>query len=88
MRITAFAGAGALRNRTDRGSQARPCRAAACAAAARLAIFEDIDRVPRMGEVWYHRQRLHSTLGYLTPVEFETRAHVGVAASPRLARKT
>jgi transposase InsO family protein len=31
---------------------------------ARLAIFEYI-------EVWYNRQRLHSSLGYLSPVEFE-----------------
>jgi putative transposase len=31
---------------------------------ARTAIFEYI-------EVWYNRQRLHSTLGYLSPVEFE-----------------
>jgi transposase InsO family protein len=33
-------------------------------AQARTSIFEYI-------EVWYNRQRLHSTLGYLTPVEFE-----------------
>jgi putative transposase len=31
---------------------------------ARRAIFEYI-------EVWYNRQRLHSTIGYLPPVEFE-----------------
>ena len=31
---------------------------------ARLAIFEWI-------EVWYNRQRRHSTLGYLTPVAHE-----------------
>jgi len=31
---------------------------------ARTAIFEFI-------EVWYNRQRLHSTLGYLSPAEFE-----------------
>ena len=31
---------------------------------ARTAIFEYI-------EVWYNRKRLHSTLGYLSPVEFE-----------------
>jgi len=42
-------------------------------AAARLAIFAYI-------EVWYNRQRLHSTLGYLTPVAFETRAKLGAAA--------
>jgi len=47
---------------------------------ARSAIFEYIDRVPRTGEVWCNRQRLRATLGYLTPVAFETRAHVGVAA--------
>jgi transposase InsO family protein len=33
-------------------------------AEARLVIFEYI-------EVWYNRQRLHSSLGYLTPLEFE-----------------
>ena len=31
---------------------------------ARMAIFEYI-------EVFYNRQRLHSSLGYLTPVEYE-----------------
>ena len=33
-------------------------------ALARTAIFEYI-------EVWYNRQRLRSTLGYLSPFEFE-----------------
>jgi transposase InsO family protein len=33
-------------------------------AEARSAIFEFI-------EVWYNRQRLHSSLGYLSPIEFE-----------------
>ncbi len=33
-------------------------------AAARTAIFEYI-------EGWYNRRRLHSTLGYLSPLEFE-----------------
>jgi transposase InsO family protein len=33
-------------------------------AQARTTIFEYI-------EVWYNRQRLHSSLGYLSPVEFE-----------------
>lgn len=42
-------------------------------AAARLAIFEYI-------EVWYNRQRLHSTLGYATPIAFETRAQADAAA--------
>lgn len=35
-------------------------------AQARSAIFEYM-------EVWYNRQRLHSTLGYLSPVDFERR---------------
>jgi putative transposase len=35
-------------------------------AAAHLAIFEFI-------EVWYNRQRLHSSLGYLSPQQFENR---------------
>jgi transposase InsO family protein len=42
-------------------------------AAARVSIFEYI-------EVWYHRQRLHSTQGYLSPVQFETRAQADIAA--------
>jgi putative transposase len=46
----------------------RPTRAAA-----QLAIFAYI-------AVGYHRQRLHSTLGYLNPVQFEARAEVGLAA--------
>ena len=33
-------------------------------AAARLALFEYL-------EVWYNRQRLHSALGYTSPVNFE-----------------
>jgi len=33
-------------------------------AQARRVIFEYI-------EVWYNRQRLHSSLGYLSPTEFE-----------------
>jgi transposase InsO family protein len=33
-------------------------------AAARTALFDYI-------EVFYNRQRLHSTLGYVSPVEFE-----------------
>jgi transposase InsO family protein len=36
---------------------------------AKTAIFEYI-------EVFYNRQRLHQTLGYLSPAEFERRAHV------------
>ena len=36
---------------------------------ARTAIFEYI-------EVFYNRQRLHQTLGYLSPAEFERRAGV------------
>jgi len=42
-------------------------------AAARVAIFEYL-------EVWYNRQRLHSTLGYLSPVQFEARAQADIAA--------
>ena len=37
---------------------------------ARTAIFEYI-------EVWYNRQRLHSSLGYLSPVEFEAPTTAG-----------
>lgn len=35
-------------------------------AEARLAIFEFI-------EVWYNRERLHSSLAYQTPLEYETK---------------
>jgi len=42
-------------------------------AAARVAIFEYI-------EVWYNCQRRHSTLGYLSPMQFETRTRAGIAA--------
>jgi putative transposase len=42
-------------------------------AAARGAIFEYI-------AVWYQRQRLHSTLGYLSPAQFEIRAQAAIAA--------
>ena len=48
-------------------------------AAAREAIFAYI-------EVWYNRQRLHSTLGYLSPVQFATRTRADIAASCRLVR--
>ena len=34
--------------------------------AARAAVFEYI-------EIWYNRRRRHSTLGYLTPIEYESR---------------
>jgi transposase InsO family protein len=37
-------------------------------AAARSAIFEYI-------EVWYNRQRRHSALGYLSPLQFEQQLH-------------
>lgn len=36
---------------------------------ARSAIFEYI-------EVFYNRQRLHQSLGFISPVDFETMAHV------------
>lgn len=42
-------------------------------AAARLAIFEFI-------AVWYNRQRRHSTLGYITPIEYEARAQAVAVA--------
>jgi transposase InsO family protein len=37
-------------------------------AAARTAIFEFI-------EVFYNRRRLHSSIGYMSPAEFERRLH-------------
>jgi putative transposase len=37
-------------------------------AQARTTIFEYM-------EVWYNRQRLHSTLGYISPVDFEQLTH-------------
>ena len=44
---------------------------------ARLEVFEFI-------EVYYNRQRRHSTLGYLSPVEFEQKA-VAQPSDMRLA---
>jgi hypothetical protein len=40
---------------------------------ARMAVFEFI-------EGWYNPHRLHSALGYLSPIEFERRARVTVNA--------
>lgn len=42
--------------------------------AARAAVFEYV-------EVFYNRQRLHSSLGYRTPVEYEDEQHAARAAS-------
>ena len=43
-------------------------------AAARAAVFEYV-------EVFYNRQRLHSTLGYRSPVEYEANRRTTKAAS-------
>ena len=40
--------------------------------AARREVFEYI-------EVWYNRQRRHSSLGYVSPAEFERKALAGPA---------
>lgn len=45
-----------------------PGRTFATRAEARLAIFEYV-------EVFYNRQRLHSALGFLSPVDFEKQSH-------------
>lgn len=45
-----------------------PGRTFATRAEARLAIFEYV-------EVFYNRQRLHSALGFLSPVDFENQSH-------------
>lgn len=44
-------------------------------AAARLAVFEFV-------EGWYNPHRRHSSLGYLSPLEFERRRQVVAAAMP------
>jgi transposase InsO family protein len=44
-------------------------------AAARKEVFEYI-------EAWYNRQRRHSSLGYVSPAEFERRALAGELSSP------
>ena len=33
-------------------------------------------------ETWYNRKRRHSTLGYLSPAEYERRAVLGSASRP------
>lgn len=43
-------------------------------AQARSAIFEFL-------EVWYNRERRHSTLGYLTPAEFDKRLRATTPAA-------
>ena len=45
---------------------------------ARREVFEYI-------EVWYNRQRRHSSLGYLSPAEFERRALTGTAGAGTLS---
>jgi transposase InsO family protein len=41
-------------------------------AEAKVAIFEFI-------EVWYNRQRLHSSLGFLTPEDYEAKQYLTAA---------
>ena len=36
-------------------------------------------------EVWYNRQRRHSSLGYVSPAEFERRALTGAARATDLS---
>ncbi len=45
---------------------------------ARQEVFEYI-------EVWYNRQRRHSSLGYVSPAEFERRALAGAARATDLS---
>src|SRR4028119_1513877 len=44
---------------------------------ARQEVFEYI-------EVWYNRQRRHSSLGYVSPAEFEQRSLIGAAGAGTL----
>jgi transposase InsO family protein len=46
--------------------------------AARREVFEYID-------IWYNRQRRHSSLGYLSPAEFEHRALAGATRATDLS---
>ncbi len=54
------------------------CRRFATREAARREVFEYI-------EVWYNRQRRHSSLGYVSPAEFEQKARAGATGPATLS---